>query len=83
MGTIAHTYDPNDDVYVIITVGTCDPAVKAGTIIQVRANALITETTVAYDVRLSGDNGTTEIEEDDIFATLSDAVTEYETRLTP
>jgi len=37
---------------------------------------------VAYDVRLDGDNGTTEIAEANMFATLAEATAEYEIRLT-
>jgi hypothetical protein len=79
---IAYTHEPGDTVWVIITVGDCAAAVKSGTVIQVIATALITTTTVAYHVRLGTDNGTTEILEDNIFATLADAVAEYEIRLT-
>jgi len=37
---------------------------------------------VWYDVRLDGDNGTTEIAEANMFATLAEATAEYEIRLT-
>lgn len=82
MGTINHTYDPNQTVWVITPSGTCDSAVKQGLVIQVRAFALTTGTDINYDIRLGSDKGVTEVDEIDIFATLNDAVTEYETRLT-
>lgn len=84
-GTINYLYDPNQDVYVI---APCDEdskvtAVRPGRVIRVRAEVLVTETTLEYDVRVDGQSGTTELPEADIFADLASAVTEYQTRLTP
>jgi len=81
-GTINYLYDPNQAVWVITDGKTCDTAVLAGTIIQVKGNVLTTGQTLKYDVRLATDNGTNEFLETDIFATLNAAVTEYEIRLT-
>jgi len=79
---ISYAYEPETVVWVITTANGCASAVKEGTVIQVRANVLSTSTTVKYDVRLVGDDGTTEFDEADLFATLNDAITEYEARLT-
>jgi len=81
-GTINYLYDPNQAVWVITDGTTCDSAVIAGTIIQVKGNVLTTGSTLAYDVRLDGNNGTNEFLETDIFDTLNAAVAEYEARLT-
>ena len=80
MGIIAHTYDAGQLIWVITTSAV--PAVRGGKVIQVRATALTTGTTVAYDVRLDDDSGTTTILEVNMFATLVAAVDEYEVRLT-
>ncbi len=53
--------------------------VEEGTLVQVRAVALITGTTYYFDVNLSG--GTTTFAPADVFTTLHDAIVEYETRL--
>ena len=83
MGTITHTFDAGQSVWVITTASaTCPSAVLGGIVIQVRAVQQTSGTTVAYDVRLDGDNGTTEIKEANMFATLAEATTEYEIRLT-
>lgn len=81
MGTIVHTYDPAASVWIIVSKGFCDPAVVAGTVVQMRCNALSTGTTIEYDIRLGSDNGTTTILETDIFADLTTAIAEYEIRL--
>jgi len=81
MATITYAYDAGSEVW-IITDNNCDPAVVSGLVIQVRGTALTTGTTIEYDIRLAGQDGTTPLAEADIFATLNDAVTEYETRLT-
>lgn len=80
---IAYLYEPEVTVWIITPTGqSCPSAVKEGVVVQVRANVLSTSTTILYDIRLSGNNGALEFKEADIFATLSAAVTEYETRLT-
>ena len=79
---IAYAYEPEAIVWVITTSNGCASAVKEGTVIQVRINVLSTSTTIKYDARLVDDIGTTEFIETDIFATLADAINEYEIRLT-
>jgi len=80
---IVYEHEPSTPVWVIKTNGSgCPSAVVAGIVIQVRITAQITETIIEYDIRLDGDNGTTEIIEDDIFVSLEAAVNEYEIRLT-
>lgn len=76
MATVTYDFTPNQDVHVITDCG-----IQKGLVIQVRINALVTETTVDYDIRLDGEMGTTAFKEKDVFATLSAAVTEYESRL--
>jgi len=83
MGTIVHTFDPAAVVYVITTPSDgCPMAVLEGTVVQVRANALITGTTIKYDIKLGTDSGTTEFVEANIFADIASAMLEYQTRLT-
>lgn len=79
---IAYEHEPEVTVWIITPAGVCPSAVKEGVVIQVRANVLSTSTTILYDVRLVGNNGTNEFKEADLFATLSEAVIQYETRLT-
>ena len=83
-GTINYLYDPNQVVYVI---DNCDDpssvlAVVRGEVIRVRAEVLVSETTLEYDVRLDGNAGTKEFVEADIFPDLATAITEYQNRLT-
>ena len=82
-GSINYLYAPNQTVWVITACSGSISAVRSGVVIQVRGTALITETTVRYDIRLDGDKGTTEFVEANVFATLAEAVAEYESRLTP
>lgn len=79
---IVYTYEPGTTVWVIMSDNVCSSSVKKGVVIQVRINALVTETRLRYDIRLEQEYGTTEFIETDIFATLEDAVNEYEIRLT-
>lgn len=80
---IAYSHEPATEVWVITPAGTtCGSAVKTGVVVQVRANVLTTGTNVNYDIRLGTEAGTTEFLDADIFATLADAVAEYEIRLT-
>lgn len=82
-------FDPNQDVFVIDEVDCKDPldkaiSVRPGKVIRVRAEVLVTETTLLYDVRLESSVGTKQYEETDLFATLPAAIAEYQTRdLTP
>jgi len=75
MGTMTHTFHAGATVWVITTATY--PAIRKGQIIQVRGNELTTETTITYDVRLEGDNGTTEIDEGKMSATLNAATEAY------
>ena len=83
MGTVTHLYDPNQDVYVINGCGDRynNEFVRAGTVIRVRIEVLATETTIKYDVRLTGQSGTQEFMEADVFPDKSTAIAEYETRV--
>lgn len=79
-GTINYLYDPNQEVYVIITDGTVSHVIGA-VVLRCRVEVLITSTEIMYDVRLNGNQGTKELKESDIFADKSSAVAEYETRI--
>ena len=81
-GTINYNFDPNQEVYVI---DTCeDPAILAvrkGVVLRVKANVLVTETTLIYDVKIDGGKGTFEFEETDVFADKPTAIADYQTRI--
>lgn len=83
-GTINYLYDPNQAVFVINT--PCEdnaiPAVQPGKVIRVRAEVLVTLTTLFYDVQVDQTSGTFEFVEADVFPDLASAVAEYEIRLT-
>ncbi len=83
MGTVTHLYDPNQDVYVINGCGDRgdNSYVIAGTVIRVRIDVLVSETTIKYDVRLVGGSGTLEFMEADVFPDKSTAIAEYESRV--
>ena len=84
---ITPIYNPTQQVYVI--ADTIDPnnanrivkSVRPGKIIRIRADWLVTGTTLFYDIQVDKNPGTTPLVEDDVFLTLNAAVTEYETRL--
>ena len=85
-GSIDYLFDPNQDVFVIDECenpsGAGDIiAVRPGEVIQVRGEVLVTESNLFYDIRVDGQSGTTEFLEADVFATLAEATTEYELRL--
>ena len=84
-GTIDYLYDPNQSVFVIEPCDVDDArsgtAVRPGKVIQVRGEVLVTQSLLFYDVQVDGQSGTTEFIEADVFATLADAVAEYELRL--
>ncbi len=86
MGTVTYAYEPEQAVWVI-TGGKCPASVREGIVTYIRINITSmgspTSTEILYNVKLTGDNGTTEFLEADVFATLTDASTEYELRLTP
>ena len=82
MGTITHTFDAGQTVWVITTASaSCVSAIRKGVVIQVRGTALTTGDTVKYDVRLEGDNGTTETAEANIYATYGEASAAYAAKL--
>lgn len=85
---VSYNFEPNDIVWVITTASAvCNSAILTGTVIQVRINVLAAvgspseTTTIKYDIRLDGENGTTEFDEEDVFATLNAATIEYFARL--
>ena len=85
-GVIYYEYLPNQVVWVIHTSECADPnassvSVEEGTVLRVRAEALVTETTVEYDIRRTGQTGTDEYAEEDVFATKADALVEYGSRI--
>ena len=89
-GILNYMYDPNQIVYAIVKVSDADnvnakvTAVRKCKIIRVRFSLLVTTTnmTPMYDVQVEQNTGTIELEETDIFATLTEAVDEYELRIT-
>lgn len=81
-GTIPYSYDPQQVVWVIATCTTGVLAVREGTVIRVRGTVLGSPVTVTYDIKLTDDNGTTPFTETDVFASVSLATTEYQSRLT-
>ena len=87
-GTFSYLYDPQQPVWVIDSLDTDVPdnpvlAIRAGEVIRVRSEALLTGNTLYYDVRLSGEIGTVSFVDTDVFGSLIDATDEYELRLTP
>lgn len=85
---VTYNFEPGATVWVITTAGVvCNSAVMSGYIIQVRINVLVPygsppmTTTTKYDIRVGAENGTTEFEETDVFATLNEATAEYTNRL--
>ena len=79
-GTINYLYDPNQEVYVIAICGKTS-YVSPAKVLRVRAEALITGSTIKYDILVGEDRGTQEFEESDVFADKTTAVAEYETRV--
>ena len=85
---VSYNFEPNTIVWVITPAGVvCNSAILSGTVIQVRINVLAAvgspseTTTIKYDIRIENENGTTEFEEVDVFATLNAATVEYFSRL--
>lgn len=87
MPSITYLYSPDQSVYVIKSVSCSSSSAPAtlsvvpGVVVRVRMSALSTGTTILYDVRLDKTYGTTEFKETDIFATLPDAMVEYQMRI--
>lgn len=76
MATVTYQYIPDQQVRVITDCG-----IKSGTIVNVNIDVLASGTNILYDIRLDGELGTTQFEEADVFADLTSALTEYETRI--
>lgn len=84
-----YRFRPNDRVYVIEDVEAEDSresgiAIQKGKVIRVFSEVLVNSTfddNLMYDVRVDGRTGTNEFNPDDVFATLSDAVQQYEQRV--
>lgn len=74
-------FEPNQDVYIIKEYPYGVLSVRAAKILRFKTEVLVTTTTSTYDVRIQDETGTTELPESDIFATLTEAVDEYEIRL--
>ncbi len=85
MATVTYAYTAGQTVWVI-TGGDCPSAVRTGKIATIRINIKTgtapANTEILYNILLGTDNGPTAFVEADVFATLSAATTEYETRLT-
>lgn len=80
MASVNYSFVPSIVVYGIID-DTCGLRVAEGTVIRVRIEVLQTATLVKYDIQLTGEAGTREFLEVDLFATLGLAVIEYQNRL--
>lgn len=78
-GTISYLHDPNQTVWVITPCGE-GLVVLQGVVVRVKGTVLAS-TEVTYDIRIGNNAGTEEFAEIDVFATLADAVAEYEVRL--
>lgn len=81
MPTINYTFEPNQDVFIIKEYSNGVLSVRAAKILRFKSEVLLTATNSSYDVRINEETGTTEVSEDDVFATLTEAVDEYELRL--
>lgn len=81
MPTVNYSFEPNQSIYVIVTGADGVPAVRSATVLRVRVDVLVTATKLVYDVKFSNQGSAVEVMEDDMFSTLSDAINEYELRL--
>lgn len=79
-GTINYQFDPDQEVYVIDSCNN-KPYVTHGTVLRVRAEVLVTGTSLEYDIRLAGNAGTAAFEESDVFADKASAIAEYNNRV--
>lgn len=93
-GVIEFQFNPGESVWVINSNNCATPSnssVQEGVVIRIRSEILITTPPlvgspltyddVLYDVRLGSSSGTTEFKESDVFGTLSEAITEYQARI--
>lgn len=82
-GTINYLYDLHQPIWVItFCTDGASLLIRQGTIIRIRGTIVGSPTLVTYDIQLVGDNGTTLFNEEDVFADISSASSEYQTRLT-
>lgn len=81
MPSINYDFIPNQDVYVITTASDGAISIRAATVLRFYAQAVHTGVEMFYDVRYDANPGNIQIKTTDIFATLSEAVAEYEVRL--
>lgn len=81
MPSISYTFVPQQSVYVIKRHSNGVLAVNSAIVYRFKAYALATGVESTYDVRVSGETNTTELHEADVFATLNEAIVEYENRL--
>ena len=82
MATVTYAYIPDQAVWVITSdEALCPIAIRSGVVLRVRISVLATGTTITYDVQIDGENGTEPFLEADVFATLPEASTAYEIRL--
>lgn len=79
MATFTPDFNAGQTVWVITSDD--NPALREGTVIQAKATELTSGTTFKYDVRLEGDNGTTDVVAAKIFADLNAATIAYFTAL--
>lgn len=77
---VAYSFEPTTDVYVI---HECDRKlyVTHGEVLRVRIEVLVTETKIAYDIRLTGNAGTVAFGEADVFVDKATAIAEYDLRV--
>lgn len=81
MPTVNYSFEPNQPIYVIVAGTDGVLAVRSAMVLRVRVDVLVTTTKLVYDVKFSNQVSTVEVMEDDMFSTLSDAINEYELRL--
>lgn len=82
-GTINYAFNLQQRVWVISTCSTSGRlTVQEGTVLRIRGTVFGSPITVEYDVQLVGSLGTTSFLERSVFADLSSAMVEYQTRLT-
>ena len=78
MATFTPDFNAGQTVWVITeATANCVSAVREGVVIQATATELTSGQTFTYDVRLDGDNGTTEIPAGNIYATINAAMDAY------
>lgn len=96
-GTITYEYGPSDEVWVIYSQTStqrasmnsragCAPnidgdGIKQGSVVYYKATVLKTETTEVYGINIAGTSTTRDFNVADVFGSLSEALVEYESRL--